>query len=473
MPRSTANAILPAIALIFSINMILACGQSIPSTDVEATISAGVQATVSANIPVPTPPAVQDSRTAQTQILPTETPTGDQNTAAPSPVTKVEVHPTATSLPTPSHTPAPTAVPTPTISELVENVKQSLVFIETEDATGTGFIIDEDGIVITNAHVVGNSYNVSASLEDGRQFIGEVLGVDETADLAVLQLVATRKFETMTLADSESVLVGDEAFAIGFPLSYELGGSLTVTRGIISSRRIEGGLEQFQTDAAINTGNSGGPLINREGEVVGVNYAKLFTAQGNPVDNVGLAIATNELKIRLDSLISGVQVRLPTPIPTRETRTATKYTNEEFGYSIDIPAGLSQIKGIAPNGVAFTSIGNRFRIEISPIPKYGNPTPEEIAEALKNNVENGEVLFGWQMTEVIGFEKLTSGQIEYYAIGYRMQSSAVNCVASAVGLVYFPESKPYSILVEGVICEDNYEEYEDALLETLSSFAHE
>ena len=103
-------------------------------------------------------------------------------------------------------------------------------------------------------------------------------------------------------------------------MSYELGSSLTVTRGIISSRRVLQGIEELQTDAAINPGNSGGPLVNREGEVVGVNYAELALSGGSPVDNVGFSIAINELKERMPAFIRGESALLPTPTPGQWTR---------------------------------------------------------------------------------------------------------------------------------------------------------
>ena len=109
--------------------------------------------------------------------------------------------------------------------------------------------------------------------EDGNEYNGNVLGVDERADLAIVKLRADRNFSVLELGNSDHVDVGDEVIALGFPLSFELGSSLTVTRGIISAKRAFEGVERFQTDAALNPGNSDGPLVGRGGKVVGVNYA--------------------------------------------------------------------------------------------------------------------------------------------------------------------------------------------------------
>ena len=187
----------------------------------------------------------------------------------------------------------------------------------------------------TNAHVVGHLDTVSVAFEDGRQYEGDVLGIDELADLAIVELRTTREFDAIDLGNSDDIRVGDDVIALGFPLSYELGSSLTVTRGIISSKRVFGGIEELQTDAAINPGNSGGPLVNREGEVVGVNYAELALSGGSPVDNVGFSIAVNELKARMPSLIRGESALLPTPTPGQWKQ----YQNEAFGYAMDIAPG--------------------------------------------------------------------------------------------------------------------------------------
>ena len=181
--------------------------------------------------------------------------------------------PTPTPAPTATRSPTATVIPTPTLSQMVEAIKLSLAYIETPDGGGRGFIVDEDGLLVTNAHVVSDSLTVNVVFEDGNEYNGNVLGVDERADLAIVKLRADRKFSVLELGNSDHVDVGDEVIALGLPLSFELGSSLTVTRGIISAKRAVEGVERFQTDAALNPGNSGGPLVGRGGKVVGVNYA--------------------------------------------------------------------------------------------------------------------------------------------------------------------------------------------------------
>ena len=151
-------------------------------------------------------------------------------------------------------------IPTPTLSKTVEAIKLSIAYIETPNGGGTGFIVDEDGLMVTNAHVVSDFLTVTVVFEDGNEYKGNVLGIDERADLAIVRLIADRKFSVMVMGNSDDVNIGDEVIALGFPLSYELGSTLTVTRGIISAKRSFEGVERFQTDAALNPGNSGGPL---------------------------------------------------------------------------------------------------------------------------------------------------------------------------------------------------------------------
>ena len=201
---------------------------------------------------------------------------------------------------------------------MVKDVSPAVVQILTPSGSGSGFIIDSDGRVVTNAHVVQDFSSVEVRLVGGQSYTGRVLGKDDLADIAVVQIDASTSFEPARLADSDLVSVGDDVIAIGFPLGDMLrGGSPTITKGIVSAKRVSGsGVELFQTDAAINPGNSGGPLFGRGGEVVGINTSKLFeTADGRLVEGIGLAVSINEVKDRLDSLARGRNITADTPTP--------------------------------------------------------------------------------------------------------------------------------------------------------------
>ena len=198
---------------------------------------------------------------------------------------------------------------------MVEDVSPAVVQIVTPDgASGSGFIIDSNGRVVTNEHVVRGFSSVEVRLVGGQSYTGRVLGVDEVADLAVVQIESRRSFEAVNLADSDLVSEGDDVVAMGFPL----GGVRTVTDGIVSARIVSGsGVELLQTNAAINPGNSGGPLFDLSGKVVGVNTSRYEETNGRPVHGISFAVSINEVKDRLDSLSRGQSVvnQTPTPAP--------------------------------------------------------------------------------------------------------------------------------------------------------------
>lgn len=168
-------------------------------------------------------------------------------------------------------------------------------------ALGSGFILDADGLVITNHHVIDDATEITVQLSDGREYTAEVIGTDPQTDLAVLSIESEDSLPFVTLGDSEDIRVGEDVVAVGNP--FGLGGS--VTSGIISAkgRNIGAGpyAEFLQTDAAINKGNSGGPLFNMDGEVVGVNSA-IFSPTGGNV-GVGFSVTSNIVDLVVEDLL--------------------------------------------------------------------------------------------------------------------------------------------------------------------------
>ncbi|XP_028391294.1 serine protease HTRA2, mitochondrial-like isoform X2 [Dendronephthya gigantea] len=169
-------------------------------------------------------------------------------------------------------------------------------------SSGSGFLVSEEGLVLTNAHVVQNMKNVTVTLADGSSLVGDIVSLDPATDLAVVQLrnPKQRKFETIKLGDSSVIRPGEFVVAMGSPLRL----SNTVTSGIVSTvHRAAGDLshrlphvEYIQTDAAINVGNSGGPLVNLDGEVIGINSMTVKDAVG-----ISFAIPVNIVKEFLES----------------------------------------------------------------------------------------------------------------------------------------------------------------------------
>lgn len=172
---------------------------------------------------------------------------------------------------------------------------------------GSGFIIDKAGFILTNNHVVEKTEEIEVTLSDGEKYPAKVIGKDPKTDLALIQINVKNDIDPLHLADSDKLEVGDWVIAIGSP--FGLGN--TVTAGIVSAkyRRIGSALyEDFiQTDASINPGNSGGPLLNIDGEVVGINTA-IFSRSGGNI-GIGFAIPSNMIKTLLPQLKKGKVTR--------------------------------------------------------------------------------------------------------------------------------------------------------------------
>ena len=203
------------------------------------------------------------------------------------------------------------------LADLIERIQGSVVQIDVGGGSGSGFIISADGIVVTNEHVVSGERTVTVWLTNGRRYNGNVLEHNASADLAVVQIDSSDRFDDIAVGDPAKARVGDEVLALGFPLADRIGSNLTVTRGIISSTREVAGIDLFQTDAAINPGNSGGPLVNMDGAVIGVNSSKIdATSGGRPVDNIGFAVSVIELERTLNTLKGRQVIPRGTPTPT-------------------------------------------------------------------------------------------------------------------------------------------------------------
>jgi serine protease Do len=167
-------------------------------------------------------------------------------------------------------------------------------------ALGSGFIIDEKGIVITNNHVIQDAEDIVVRVDGDKEYKAKVIGADPLSDIAVLQIDSIEKFIPVKFGDSDKARIGDWVIAIGNP--YGQGG--TVTSGIISARNRSIGLSRYedyiQTDASINSGNSGGPLFNMSGDVIGINTAIL--GKGGSI-GIGFSIPSNSAKKVVSQLI--------------------------------------------------------------------------------------------------------------------------------------------------------------------------
>ena len=182
-----------------------------------------------------------------------------------------------------------------------------------QQGQGSGFIIDKEGHILTNYHVIEGARQVEVTLHNKKKYPAEIIGRDRSHDLAVIQIKAPGVVVPATLGDSKNLVVGQKVYAIGNPFGL----SGTMTRGIISSlrpiRNPEGAYidEAIQTDAAINPGNSGGPLLNSRGEVIGIN-SMIATGGSNQSAGIGFAIPINTAKAVINDLVTYGRVRRPT-----------------------------------------------------------------------------------------------------------------------------------------------------------------
>ncbi len=204
------------------------------------------------------------------------------------------------------------------LADLAERVRPGLVYVsvqraattprdepgreepaEPRRATGSGFIIDPSGLIVTNAHVIESAGQIEVRLQDGRRFPATVVGRDNRVDLALIKIDGATKLTVLPLGDSNRLRVGELVLALGNPFGLEQ----TVSMGIVSRKGApltvaEPGFDFIQTDAAINRGNSGGPLVNMSGQVIGVNSMVAARVA------IGFAIPSNLVKLLLPQLAS-------------------------------------------------------------------------------------------------------------------------------------------------------------------------
>ena len=196
------------------------------------------------------------------------------------------------------------------VEDLYREASPGVVLIESGEGLGSGFVIDEEGSIVTNQHVVAGAQELTVTFDDETQAPARVLGTDPGSDLALLDVdVPADELDPLPLGDLENVAVGEPVVAIGNPFGLER----TITAGIVSAlgRRIEApdGFAidgAIQTDAALNSGNSGGPLLDLEGNVIGVN-SQIETRSGGNV-GIGYAVPVDTLKDVLEDLRQGGEV---------------------------------------------------------------------------------------------------------------------------------------------------------------------
>ncbi|MBS1876689.1 MAG: trypsin-like peptidase domain-containing protein [Acidobacteria bacterium] len=225
---------------------------------------------------------------------------------------------------------------------------------------GSGFILDESGRILTNHHVISGSNQVEVTLPDQTKYPAQVLVRDRADDLALIQIHPKKKLPFLKLGDSDKLQVGQKVLAIGNPFGLEL----TLTTGVVSSlgRTIQGGQNEqplegmIQTDAAINSGNSGGPLLDSQGSVIGINTA-IYGPNGGNI-GIGFAMPINRAKAMLDDYQSGKSFR------RARLGVTVVYIAGDLAQALDLPREGGLLVQEVGNGSAAASAGIRGAREL-------------------------------------------------------------------------------------------------------------
>ena len=253
-------------------------------------------------------------------------------------------------------------------------------FQQETEGMGSGFIINTDGYILTNYHVIEGAKEVTVTLSDGREVKASVVNYDENQDVAMIKINENIEVPgVVELGDSDALQPGEEVLAIGNPLSKEL--SSTLTKGIVSalnrSVETETGVNTnlIQTDAAINSGNSGGPLINTKGQVVGINTLKA----SDGAEGIGFAIPINDVKDKIESLSKPI-LNLGVSIRVITSDMAKQLNLEEGLYIVEVNEfSPAEKAGLRPGDLIVKADGKRVK------------TFEELQE-VKNSKNEGDTI---------------------------------------------------------------------------------
>lgn len=264
-------------------------------------------------------------------------------------------------------------------------------------ALGSGFIISRDGYILTNDHVAGNATKIIVTTTDGKEYDGKLVGTDPAADIALIKIDGAN-LPFIPLGNSSDLAVGEWAIAMGNPFGlFDINDKPTVTVGVISNTGVNLGLEEghnyrgmIQTDAAISSGNSGGPLLNATGECVGVNAVIRSTAQsyeGAGSIGIGFAIPINKVKLVVDQLKKGVKVNHATGEPGFRVQELTDDLRQYFK--------IADARGVVVTDVLRNSPADRAGLQpgdvITSIDGEKVRRPEELESVFAEHVTGDQI----------------------------------------------------------------------------------
>jgi len=293
--------------------------------------------------------------------------------------------------------------PTMDIRAVLRKVEPSVVAIETGlvsqngglfgRGAGTGVIISEDGLVLTNNHVIEQAGSIKVKLSDGRELNADLVGSSPADDVALIKIRDVSGLTAAELGNSSDLEVGDEVVAIGNALDLE--GTPTVTRGIVSAlnRSIDAGNESLsnliQTDAAINPGNSGGPLVNSAGQVVGIDTAIVDGSQ-----NIGFAIAIDSIKPLITDLKNGggdVRGTAFLGVSSVGVNELDQPTLDQYGITVDSGAVIVQ----ATPGSAAEELGLQEGDVVTAIDGTAVTSPDDLGSIIRKHEPGDEIKVEW------------------------------------------------------------------------------
>lgn len=325
---------------------------------------------------------------------------------------------------------ATSGTPVTSVSTIVSEVKPAVVYISIKltgnSYVGSGMIIDKAGLVLTCSHVLADSSSPSITLSTGARLSGTVIARDDHTDLAIIRIPSTIELPAVLFGNSDGIDSGDDVIAIGYPLGLE--GKATVTRGIVSTFREYDGVHYIQTDASISPGNSGGPLINSKGEVVGIVTSKIIR---EGVEGMAFAIAVNDAKSFISRYVE-VKQTLPQQMPHVQSDTMSALEKEIF----DLWNTERQNGGISLlswNETCYQyakryAYYNAHDSDNPPPPHPGVPTQCDGRTHCPNNVSSGRVPSSHSAQEIM--EALS---------GFRWALLATDCTQGAVGILNYSQ----------------------------------
>ena len=333
------------------------------------------------------------------------------------------------------------------VSDIVEDIEDGLVQIITPSSSGSGFAVSNDGLIITNAHLVEEHDTVTVRSVNGWSYTGVVRGKDDELDLAVVKVATLGDIKALPLGEASKVRLGETVIALGFPLSDQLGDGYTVTTGVVSSRRIVGLAMRIQTDAAINVGSSGGPLVNSAGEVIGVNTATFEDYEG-----ISFAVSIDDVKENLEALAAEHSVH------ARVGGTFRDYYNEVCQYSLRVP---TEWQNAGENDRCRISL-DRYEgdervgaMHVWDYPLRDEETLDDFSDWwLESLAKRGSA---WNTFTIIESEKSTveryGNRQEQFVIKYHWQQSGNQCVSLATDLITVSIQHSIALVLSTSVCD--------------------